>query len=118
MTYLLDTNACVAVLRDRASNVARRLALETPSRVGVCSVVKAELYYGPSKASKARRRSPSSICFSGLSVVIPLMIKPPMSQDIREATLFRRARAWQAEIYHEGEIHHDRSFPRAGPRPP
>jgi Uma2 family endonuclease len=28
-----------------------------------------------------------------------------LSQDIREATLFRRARAWQPEVYHEGEIY-------------
>jgi Uma2 family endonuclease len=28
-----------------------------------------------------------------------------LSQDIREATLFRRARAWQPKVYHEGEIH-------------
>ena len=28
-----------------------------------------------------------------------------LSQDIHEAILFRRERAWQPEVYHEGEIH-------------
>jgi tRNA(fMet)-specific endonuclease VapC len=49
MTFLLDTNACIAILRDRDSNVARRLMREPCGTVALCSVVNAELYYGTYK---------------------------------------------------------------------
>jgi tRNA(fMet)-specific endonuclease VapC len=52
MTFLLDTNACIAILRDRGSNVARRLMLEPSGTVALCSVVKAELYYGAYKSQQ------------------------------------------------------------------
>jgi tRNA(fMet)-specific endonuclease VapC len=46
MTFRLDTNACIAILRDRGSNIARRLRQEPSGTVALCSVVKAELYCG------------------------------------------------------------------------
>ena len=52
MTFLLDTNACIAILRDRGSNVARRLRQEPSGTVALCSVVKAELYYGAYKSQQ------------------------------------------------------------------
>jgi tRNA(fMet)-specific endonuclease VapC len=52
MTYLLDTHACVAVLRDRGSNVAHRLRQEPSGTVALCSIVKAELYYGAHKSQQ------------------------------------------------------------------
>jgi tRNA(fMet)-specific endonuclease VapC len=55
VTYLLDTNACVAILRDKSSNVVRRVAQETPGNVALCSVVKAELYYGAYKSQQSAR---------------------------------------------------------------
>jgi tRNA(fMet)-specific endonuclease VapC len=53
MTYLLDTNACIAILRDAGSNVARRLRQESSGTVALCSVVKAELYYGAYKSQQS-----------------------------------------------------------------
>jgi tRNA(fMet)-specific endonuclease VapC len=50
MTYLLDTNACIAILRDAGSNVTRRLRQESSGTVALCSVVKTELYYGAYKS--------------------------------------------------------------------
>jgi len=46
MTYLLDTNVCIAYLNNRSSRVVQRLRAVSPSDVAVCSVVKAELCYG------------------------------------------------------------------------
>jgi predicted nucleic acid-binding protein len=40
MIYLLDTNVCVAALRDNQSGVTLRLAKETPGSVALCSVVR------------------------------------------------------------------------------
>ena len=55
MKYLLDTNACIAVLKDKHSPVARRLADESPENVVLCSVVKAELLYGAYKSRQSSR---------------------------------------------------------------
>jgi tRNA(fMet)-specific endonuclease VapC len=52
MTYLLDTNACIGILRDQRSNISRRLMQESPGTVALCSVVKAELYYGAYKSQQ------------------------------------------------------------------
>jgi tRNA(fMet)-specific endonuclease VapC len=46
MTYLLDTNVCIAYLNGRSSNVVQRLRDVSPSEIAVCSVVKAELFFG------------------------------------------------------------------------
>jgi tRNA(fMet)-specific endonuclease VapC len=44
--YLLDTNACIVYLNLPISGVRQRLQLLSPEDVAVCSVVKAELFYG------------------------------------------------------------------------
>ncbi|MBD2109539.1 type II toxin-antitoxin system VapC family toxin [Nodosilinea sp. FACHB-13] len=46
MRYLLDTNVCVVFLNGRSPLVRDRL-LSTPTKaMAICSVVKAELFYG------------------------------------------------------------------------
>ncbi len=46
MPHLLDTNACIQLMRDPFGRVARRLAAHAPAAVVVCSVVVAELLRG------------------------------------------------------------------------
>jgi tRNA(fMet)-specific endonuclease VapC len=46
MNYLLDTNACISYLNNPQSSVRYRIERLQPSSVFVCSVVKAELYFG------------------------------------------------------------------------
>ena len=53
--YLLDTNACIQFLRDPGSGVARRLALVSSREVALCTVVKAELYYGAQRSADPNR---------------------------------------------------------------
>jgi len=50
MTYLLDTNACIGYLNGRAAGVRSRMESLPPSEVVLCSVVKAELFYGVMKS--------------------------------------------------------------------
>ena len=50
MTYLLDTNACIVCMNVRAPRMRERLAALKPADVAVCSVVKAELFYGAAKS--------------------------------------------------------------------
>jgi tRNA(fMet)-specific endonuclease VapC len=52
MSYLLDTNACIAVLNDRASGVARKLATTFQQDVVLCHIVKGELLYGAYRSAK------------------------------------------------------------------
>lgn len=52
MAFLLDTNACIQFLRHRDSAVGRKLAAVNRSDVVLCSVVKAELYYGIQRSSR------------------------------------------------------------------
>ena len=44
--YLLDTNACIALLNGTSPPLVERLRGCTPSDVCLCSVVKAELIFG------------------------------------------------------------------------
>ena len=46
MLYLLDTNVCIRLLNGTSISVQQRLATTRRSDVAVCSVVKAELFYG------------------------------------------------------------------------
>ena len=50
MTYLLDTNTCIRYLNGQSASVLRRLQSLPLTEVAVCSVVKAELYYGAMKS--------------------------------------------------------------------
>ena len=55
MRYLLDTNVCVMYLNGRSDLVRDRI-LSTPTQdMVVCSVVKAELFYGAMKSNKPTR---------------------------------------------------------------
>jgi tRNA(fMet)-specific endonuclease VapC len=53
MIYLLDTNVCIAYLNGRSSNVVQRLGNVSPSEIAVCSVVKAELFFGAMRSRNA-----------------------------------------------------------------
>ena len=46
MSFLLDTNICIAFLNGRDESVRDRLLALDPETVSLCSIVKAELYYG------------------------------------------------------------------------
>jgi tRNA(fMet)-specific endonuclease VapC len=46
MSYLLDTNVCIAFLNETDATLRARLEDTTPDEVKLCSVVKAELLYG------------------------------------------------------------------------
>ncbi|KAM3100854.1 type II toxin-antitoxin system VapC family toxin [Phormidesmis sp. 146-35] len=55
MTYLLDTNVCIVYLNQTDSNVRRKMGEVPRSQVFVCSVVKAELFYGAMRSNNPER---------------------------------------------------------------
>ncbi|WP_174298178.1 type II toxin-antitoxin system VapC family toxin [Sphingomonas bacterium] len=52
MTYSLDTNAVIAVLRDPGGTVAQRLRQQSPGDVAVSAVVLHELYWGAYRSAR------------------------------------------------------------------
>jgi tRNA(fMet)-specific endonuclease VapC len=51
MTWLLDTNACIRYLNGRSPKLRSRLDGIDPADIRVCSVVKAELYFGAARTT-------------------------------------------------------------------
>ena len=89
MTYLLDTNACIAVINGRPSSVRARLqkALDAGAEVLVPTVVAFELWYGVDKSAhpdaNARR---VETFFAG-----PVVLLPFEEEDARSAGRLRGA---------------------------
>lgn len=50
--YLLDTNICIALLKDKDSTLRSRLQKSNPEEFSLCSVVKAELLFGARHSQK------------------------------------------------------------------
>ncbi len=46
MKYLLDTNTCIRYINGRSPAIQKRLSSLEKTDVAVCSVVKAELFFG------------------------------------------------------------------------
>ena len=55
MRYLLDTDACIALLNDTSPPLAARLRRHAPANIGLPAPVAYELYYGACKSRQARR---------------------------------------------------------------
>lgn len=55
MSFLLDTNTCIQYLNGRSPNVKQRLEKTPPQEIVVCSVVKAELFFGAMKSTNPAR---------------------------------------------------------------
>lgn len=52
MIYLLDTNTCIQYITQRSSSVVRRVARISTADLGLCDIVKLELYYGVYKSQQ------------------------------------------------------------------
>lgn len=63
MKYLLDTNTCIRYLNRRSIAVVNRLHNTPESEIAVCSVVKAELYFGAMKSQKPEQTIQSQRVF-------------------------------------------------------
>ena len=71
MKYLLDTNACVRFLNRRSESLIQRLSRTNPKEIAVCSVVKAELFFGAMKSRKPIETLKSQQAFLSRFVSLP-----------------------------------------------
>lgn len=55
MKYLLDTNTCIRYLNQRSESIIQRMRSESPDDLVVCSVTRAELFYGAMKSTHPER---------------------------------------------------------------
>ena len=55
MKYLLDTNICIALIRQRPAGLLQRLTALEPGEVGLSSISLAELIYGAAKSSQTEQ---------------------------------------------------------------
>ena len=85
MTYLLDTNACIRYLNRRSVGVRRRLQALKPQDVAVCSVVKAELFYGAMRTNNPQKTLAKQQKFLSQFVSLPF--------DDRAAEVYGKIRA-------------------------
>ena len=71
MGYLLDTNACVHLLRGNAPVVIQRLAEARPKAVHLCSPVLYELYYGAYHSAAQERNLATLEAFRATMINLP-----------------------------------------------
>lgn len=90
MIYILDTNACIVYMNRPMSGVRRRLETMRPEDVVVCSVVKAELFYGAMRSNNPGRTLANQQEFLNRFVSLPF--------DDRAALIFGRIRAELAAL--------------------
>jgi tRNA(fMet)-specific endonuclease VapC len=55
MSFLLDTNACIQYLNGTSPSLRRKLEFSQPEEIYLCTVVRAELFYGAIKSANASK---------------------------------------------------------------
>ena len=57
MTYLLDTDTCIAIIRRRSASVLQKIQQQLPGTVGVSAITVAELRTGAAKSTEPERNN-------------------------------------------------------------
>ncbi len=85
MKYLLDTNICIYLIRQRPTSVIREMARQQVGDVGLSSITVAELHYGVAKSTQVERNQSALEQF-----LAPLII---VDFDAAAATAYGAVRA-------------------------
>ncbi len=85
MKYLLDTNICIFVIRQKPAAVLARFLQQPPGDVGISSITLAELRYGADKSSRPGQNHAALDAF-----VAPLSVA---AFDARAADVYGKVRA-------------------------
>jgi tRNA(fMet)-specific endonuclease VapC len=90
MRFLLDTNACIALIKQKPAAAIRRLAALAPGEAGLSSVTLAELHYGVQKSAQTEQNA-AALC----EFLLPLEVVP---FDAEAAEAYGRVRAGLEKI--------------------
>lgn len=90
MRYLLDTNVCARYLNGRSPTVRTRIRSTRREEIAVCSVVKAELFFGAMQSTDVERTLARQQQFLNLFVSLPF--------DDAAAIIYGRIRAELTEL--------------------
>ena len=90
MKYLLDTNACIQLLRGRSEKLAVRVSLCPPEQITIAAIVLAELYDGAERST-----DPATEHSRVADFVEPFL--PCLPFEERAAREFGRVRAYLAQ---------------------
>jgi tRNA(fMet)-specific endonuclease VapC len=63
MMYSLDTNVCIGIINGRAAKARAKLLTKPASDIVVCSIVRAELWYGSAKSQTPERTREKQLLF-------------------------------------------------------
>lgn len=55
MKYLLDTNVCIKYINGTSEKIKNKISALNPEDIYLCSIVKAELFYGISKSKNKEK---------------------------------------------------------------
>ncbi|MCP4130993.1 MAG: type II toxin-antitoxin system VapC family toxin [bacterium] len=85
MTYLLDTNTCIVFLNGRSEKIKLQLESKRQGELALCSIVKAELFFGAMKSNNPDKTLKKQLRFVNQLVSIPF--------DDEAARVYSRIRA-------------------------
>ena len=71
MTYLLDTNVCIEVIRRESETVIERIRSEPIGEIGIGTVTVAELEYGVAKSSQETKNKVALLQFLAPFEILP-----------------------------------------------
>jgi len=86
MRYLLDTDACVSIIRMKSPKILQKLAQHSITEIAVSAITVAELQYGVQKSSNQIQNQQALIRF-----LLPLTV---LEFDISAAAEYGRIRAF------------------------
>ncbi len=93
MKYMLDTNICIGLIRQKPQKLIRRLTRCEPGEVGVSSITIAELAFGANKSNQVEQNLTALEQF-----LLPLEIA---DFDQQASTVYGTARAY---LEREGKV--------------
>lgn len=71
LRYLLDTNICVFIIKDKPAAVRERFAGSRPGEVGLSAVTEAELLHGVYKSVRVEHNLAAVLDFASQLVMVP-----------------------------------------------
>ncbi|MBU1660826.1 MAG: type II toxin-antitoxin system VapC family toxin [Chloroflexi bacterium] len=90
MKYLLDTNVCIKFMNGRSEKLHQRILSTHPQEIVLCSVVKAELFYGARKSQNQAKTLAKQQQFVNRFVSLPFDDKAADTYSIIRAGLEKR----------------------------